>query len=38
MNITLHAEFPGPSLAAEWNDLLAHSITNAPFLRYEYLN
>jgi CelD/BcsL family acetyltransferase involved in cellulose biosynthesis len=38
MNITLHAEFPGSSLAPEWNDLLAESITNSPFLRYEYLS
>lgn len=38
MNITLHTEFPGSSLAAQWNELLAHSITNSPFLRYEYLN
>jgi CelD/BcsL family acetyltransferase involved in cellulose biosynthesis len=37
MNITLQAEFPGPSLAPEWNNLLAESITNSPFLRFEYL-
>jgi GNAT acetyltransferase-like protein len=38
MNITLHTEFPGPSSAAQWNELLSHSSTNSPFLRYEYLS
>jgi len=36
MNLTLHTEFPA-HLAEEWNALLQDSITNVPFLRYEYL-
>jgi len=38
MNFTLHADFPDRSIAADWNALLAESITDAPFLRYEYLS
>jgi CelD/BcsL family acetyltransferase involved in cellulose biosynthesis len=38
MNFTLHTTFPDRTIAAEWNALLAESITNAPFLRYEYLS
>jgi CelD/BcsL family acetyltransferase involved in cellulose biosynthesis len=37
MDVTLHSEFPSPDSAAQWNDLLAESITNSPFLRFEYL-
>jgi CelD/BcsL family acetyltransferase involved in cellulose biosynthesis len=37
MNFTLHTHFPDYAIATEWNALLAESITNAPFLRYEYL-
>ena len=37
MNFTLHTRFPDSSIATEWNALLAESITNAPFLRYEYM-
>lgn len=37
MNFTLHKTFSELD-PAEWNALLAESITNAPFLRHEYLN
>lgn len=38
MNLTLHTSFDTlEPLAAAWNRLLAESVTNAPFLRYEYL-
>ncbi len=38
MELTLYREFPAsPSLAAEWNALLAESEPVTPFLRYEYL-
>jgi len=37
MNFTLHTHFPDPAIATEWNALLAAGITDAPFLRYEYL-
>ncbi len=38
MELTLFHEFPlSPSLAEEWNALLAISEPNTPFLRYEYL-
>jgi len=38
MNFTLHTSFETLSpLAPAWNELLAGGITNAPFLRYEYL-
>lgn len=36
MNFTLHTTFP-EELRAEWNALLADSITHVPFLRHEYL-
>jgi CelD/BcsL family acetyltransferase involved in cellulose biosynthesis len=38
MKFTTHTLFLDPSYAPEWNALLAESITNAPFLRYEYLS
>lgn len=38
MNYKLHTSFDTLlPLAPAWNELLAASITNAPFLRYEYL-
>jgi CelD/BcsL family acetyltransferase involved in cellulose biosynthesis len=38
MNFTLHRSFQAlDPLAAEWNALLAESVTHVPFLRYEYL-
>ena len=38
MDFLLHNNFSElTSLAAEWNALLAESITHVPFLRYEYL-
>jgi len=38
MNLTLHTSFATLApLAESWNNLLAQSATNAPFLRYEYL-
>jgi CelD/BcsL family acetyltransferase involved in cellulose biosynthesis len=38
MEFTLHRSFIGlEPLASEWNALLEESITNVPFLRYEYL-
>jgi CelD/BcsL family acetyltransferase involved in cellulose biosynthesis len=38
MDFTLHRDFTGlDPLAPEWNGLLKNSITNVPFLRYEYL-
>ncbi len=36
MNFSLHNTFPD-DLKADWNALLAESILNVPFLRYEYL-
>jgi hypothetical protein len=36
MQINLHKDFSEFD-QNEWNNLLAESITNAPFLRYEYL-
>ena len=38
MDFSLHTTFPDPSFAPEWNALLSESITDAPFLRYEYLS
>jgi CelD/BcsL family acetyltransferase involved in cellulose biosynthesis len=39
MIFTLHRDFSDlSSLAADWNVLLAGSITHIPFLRYEYLS
>jgi CelD/BcsL family acetyltransferase involved in cellulose biosynthesis len=39
MEFTLHQTFLElETLAAEWNDLLAASYANFPFLRYEYLS
>lgn len=37
MDFTLHQDFSELDLAV-WNGLLAESISNVPFLRYEYLN
>ena len=37
MNFTFHKDFSELDLA-EWNILLSESISNAPFLRHEYLN
>jgi len=38
MNFTLHTDFESLApLADAWNELLTHSITDAPFLHYEYL-
>jgi CelD/BcsL family acetyltransferase involved in cellulose biosynthesis len=37
MNFILHKNFSGIS-PTDWNNLLSESITNTPFLRYEYLN
>ncbi|NCP87929.1 MAG: hypothetical protein CO094_10265 [Anaerolineae bacterium CG_4_9_14_3_um_filter_57_17] len=38
LNFTLHRTFDTlEPLAEAWNKLLAESVTNAPFLRYEYL-
>ena len=37
MKLTIHNTFPEPTFMPDWNTLLAESITNAPFLRYEYL-
>jgi len=39
MEFTLHRDFSElESLAPEWNAVLAESVTNVPFLRYEYLH
>lgn len=39
MQFTLHRSFPfSEEIAAEWNQLLAASITDVPFLRHEYLS
>jgi CelD/BcsL family acetyltransferase involved in cellulose biosynthesis len=38
MQFTLHHTFPDGSFSGEWNRLLAESLTNVPFLRYEYLS
>ena len=39
MEFTLHNKFSDLApLASDWNALLAESITNVPFLRYEYLS
>jgi CelD/BcsL family acetyltransferase involved in cellulose biosynthesis len=39
MDFTLHRNFSDLALlAADWNTLLAESITHIPFLRYEYLS
>jgi CelD/BcsL family acetyltransferase involved in cellulose biosynthesis len=38
MKFTTYNLFLDSSHATEWNNLLAESITNAPFLRYEYLS
>jgi CelD/BcsL family acetyltransferase involved in cellulose biosynthesis len=39
MDFTLHHNFSELApLAAEWNALLAESVTHVPFLRYEYLS
>jgi len=39
MDFTLHRSFLDLApLAADWNALLAESITHVPFLRYEYLS
>ncbi len=37
MDFNLHTTFP-EELRDEWNNLLARSITNVPFLRHEYLS
>ncbi len=37
MELRLHQNFP-TELKDEWNDLLAQSSVNVPFLRYEYLH
>jgi CelD/BcsL family acetyltransferase involved in cellulose biosynthesis len=38
MNFTLHTDFESLApLAGAWNELLTHSVTDAPFLHYEYL-
>src|SRR5512140_2701595 len=38
MDFSLHTDFSELApLAGEWNALLAESITQVPFLRYEYL-
>lgn len=37
MKLTIHNTFPEPTFMPDWNALLAESITNVPFLRYEYL-
>lgn len=38
LNFTVLYSFPDPNpIAADWNALLAESICNVPFLRYEYL-
>lgn len=37
MEFTIYNEF-SESLKKEWNDLLAQSVPQVPFLRYEYLN
>jgi CelD/BcsL family acetyltransferase involved in cellulose biosynthesis len=36
MDFSLHTQFP-TQLKDAWNDLLAESVCNVPFLRYEYL-
>lgn len=36
MKFSLHTQFDIPS--ESWNNLLAHSVTRAPFLRHEYLS
>lgn len=36
MDWNLYHNFP-ENLAAEWNDLLPHSVSNVPFMRYDYL-
>jgi CelD/BcsL family acetyltransferase involved in cellulose biosynthesis len=38
MKLTIHNTFPDTTFVPAWNALLAESITNAPFLRYEYLS
>ncbi|MFH1523803.1 MAG: hypothetical protein ABIF04_02465, partial [Chloroflexota bacterium] len=39
MEFTLHGKFSDLApLASNWNALLAESITDVPFLRYEYLS
>ena len=38
MNFTLHTDFESLApLASAWNELLTHSVTDAPFLHFEYL-
>ena len=37
MKLTIHNTFPEPTFMPDWNALLAESMTNVPFLRYEYL-
>ena len=38
MNFTLHTSFESLApLADAWNELLTHSVTDAPFLHFEYL-
>jgi CelD/BcsL family acetyltransferase involved in cellulose biosynthesis len=37
MKLTIHNTFPEPTFMPDWNALLAESITDVPFLRYEYL-
>ncbi|GAB4500816.1 MAG: GNAT family N-acetyltransferase [Anaerolineales bacterium] len=38
LHLTLHRSFDSlETLSHAWNNLLAESVTNAPFLRYEYL-
>ena len=37
MKLTIHNTFPEPTFMPNWNALLAESMTDVPFLRYEYL-
>lgn len=37
MKLTIHNTFPEPTFMPDWNALLAESMTDVPFLRYEYL-
>ncbi len=37
MKLTIHNTFPEPTFMPDWNVLLDESISNVPFLRYEYL-
>ncbi len=37
MNLTIHNNLPEPTFMPDWNALLSESMTDVPFLRYEYL-